>query len=108
MLRRLKEAYLQWHHARLRRRSNYPARQARRMLQSVFPPRHSCGILCDLGAGYELSLVAEFWRGRRIAVDVMPGPGLDIVGKHRKHLGAKITSQRLSMHLEVRRISFRY
>jgi SAM-dependent methyltransferase len=79
VLGRLKAAYLGRHHAMARGASDHPIGHARRMLGAVVEERGDKGVLCDVGAGFEASFLADLWRGRRIALDVVFAPGLDVV-----------------------------
>jgi SAM-dependent methyltransferase len=78
LTRRLKDLYLTGHHRRVRRSSDHPTRHARLMLEEVARRRPGGGLLCDVGAGAEASAAAA-WPGRRLALDVVPGPGLDLI-----------------------------
>jgi SAM-dependent methyltransferase len=80
MLDRLRAFYLQSHHRRVLQMSDHPVQQVRRIMESVTQRGGNRGILCDLGAGSEPSVVKSLWKGRRIAIDIFPGPGLDLVG----------------------------
>jgi SAM-dependent methyltransferase len=77
--RRLKDLYLTGHHRRVRQSSDHPTHHARLMLQEAARRRPGGGWLCDVGAGAEPSVAAAAWPGRRVALDVVPGPGLDLV-----------------------------
>jgi len=79
LTRRLKDLYLTGHHRRVRRRSDHPTRHARLMLEEAARRRPGGGVLCDVGAGAEPSVAAAAWPGRRVAMDVLAGPGLDLV-----------------------------
>ncbi len=79
LTRRLKDFYLTGHHRRVRRRSDHPTRHARLMLEEAARRGPGGGLLCDVGAGAEASVAAAAWSGRRVAVDVVPGPGLDLI-----------------------------
>ena len=75
--------YLPRHHRCVRRRSDHPLGHARRMLELVRARRGDAGVLCDLGSGLEPSRVRDLWRGRWIAIDVVPNRGLDLVADGR-------------------------
>lgn len=77
---RLRAWYLPGHHRRARRRSDHPLRHARRLLERVTAVQGADGLLCDVGAGTEPALVRVLWRGRRLAVDLAPDTGIDVVG----------------------------
>ena len=49
------------------------------MLGTVTERAGNSGLLCDLGSGVEPSFVADLWGRRRIAVDIVPGPSVDVV-----------------------------
>jgi SAM-dependent methyltransferase len=49
------------------------------MLEEAARRRPGGGLLCDVGAGAEASVAAAAWPGRRVALDVVPGPGLDLL-----------------------------
>ena len=75
----MRALYLPHHHRWVRQGSDHPIQHARRMLEMVTRRTGDSSLLCDLGAGFEPSLLADVWSGQRIAVDVVPGPGLDLV-----------------------------
>ena len=79
LTRRLKDLYLTRHHRRVRESSDHPTRHARLMLEEAIRRRPGGGLLCDVGAGAEASVVAAAWPGRRLALDVVPGAGLDAI-----------------------------
>ena len=79
LTRRLKDFYLTRHHRRVRQSSDHPTRHARLMLEEAARRRPGGGLLCDVGAGAEASIVAAAWPGRRLALDVVPGGGLDVI-----------------------------
>jgi SAM-dependent methyltransferase len=79
LTRRLKDRYLTGHHQRVRRRSDHPTRHARLMLEEAARRRPGGGVLCDVGAGADASVAATAWPGRRLALDLVSGPGLDVV-----------------------------
>jgi SAM-dependent methyltransferase len=78
LTRRFKNLYLTGHHRRVRRRFDHPTRHARLMLEEAARRRPGGGLLCDVGAGAETS-VAAAWPGRRLALDVVAAPGLDVL-----------------------------
>jgi SAM-dependent methyltransferase len=79
LTRRLKNFYLTGHHRRVRQSSDHPTRHARLMLEEAARRRPGGGVLCDVGAGAEASVATQAWPGRRLALDVVPGPGLDVI-----------------------------
>ena len=79
LTRRLKNLYLTGHHRRVRERSDHPTRHARLMLEEAARRRPRGGLLCDVGAGAEAPAASAAWPGRRVALDVVPGPGLDLI-----------------------------
>lgn len=78
LARRLKDRYLTGHHRRVRRRSDHPIRHARLLLEEAARRLPGGGVLCDVGAGAE-AVAATAWPGRRLAVDLVPGLGLDVI-----------------------------
>jgi SAM-dependent methyltransferase len=79
MLGWLRRLYLPGHHRRVRRRSDHPIAHARRLLETVRERGGGDGLLCDLGAGSEPAVLKALWGGRRVAIDLFPGPGVDVV-----------------------------
>jgi SAM-dependent methyltransferase len=49
------------------------------MLEEAARRRPGGGLLCDVGAGAEESVARAAWPGRRLALDVVPGRGLDLL-----------------------------
>jgi SAM-dependent methyltransferase len=49
------------------------------MIRIVTERAGNSGLLCDLGSGFEPSRIDDLWKGRRIAVDIIPGRGVDLV-----------------------------
>ena len=49
------------------------------MLEEAARRRPGGGVLCDVGAGADASVVATAWPGRRLALDVVPGSALDLI-----------------------------
>jgi SAM-dependent methyltransferase len=49
------------------------------MLEEAARRRPGGGLLCDVGAGADVSVVAAAWPGRRLALDLVCGPDLDVV-----------------------------
>ena len=78
LTRRLKDGYLAQHHQRVRERSDHPTRHVRLMLEEAARRRPDGGLLCDVGAGAEAS-AASAWPGRRVAIDLVPTAGLDVI-----------------------------
>lgn len=78
MLDGLKKAYLRCHHKWVRQGSDHPIQHAHRMLGEVGRHKQD-GYLLDLGSGFEAFFLKDLWKGKRIAVDLVPGPGLDLV-----------------------------
>src|SRR5438034_7978826 len=79
LTRRLKDRYLTGHHRRVRGSSDHPTRHARLMLEEAARRRPGGGLLCDVGAGAEAAVASAAWPGRRVALDVVPGAGLDLI-----------------------------
>ncbi len=79
MLGWLKSSYLRFHHAWVRRGSDHPVQHARRMLDALGRSDRPNGRLLDLGSGFEPFLLKQSWNGRRVAVDLQRGPGIDVV-----------------------------
>ena len=79
LTRRLKNRYLTGHHRRVRGRSDHPTRHAQLMLEEAARRQPAGGVLCDVGAGADASIVAAAWPGRRVALDLVFGPDLDVV-----------------------------
>jgi SAM-dependent methyltransferase len=77
-LRWLRALYLPGHHRRVRRRSDHPLQQARRLLALAARSGADRGVLCDVGAGAEPGLLAGAWPGRRVTLDLVPAPGVDV------------------------------
>ncbi len=79
MLERVKRILLTGHHRSVSRRSDHPLQHARRMLGAVADGNGAGRVLLDLGAGSEPFRLGDLWHGRRIAVDLTSGPGLQVV-----------------------------
>ncbi len=79
MLDWLKRTYLHYHHRRVRQGSDHPIQHARRMLGSLTHRDTGDQLLLDLGSGFEPFLLSEIWSGRRVAVDIQQGGGVDVV-----------------------------
>ena len=100
LTRRLKDLYLTGHHRRVRQSSDHPTRHARLMLEQAVRRRPGGGVLCDVGAGAEPSVVAAAWPGRRLALDVVPSTGLDVVADgHALPLGDETVAAVLLMEV---------
>ncbi len=79
MLRWLRALYLPPHHRMVRGASDHPIQHARRMVGMIREHRGAPGVLCDVGSGLEPSRVRDLWPGRWVALDLVAGPGLDLV-----------------------------
>ena len=66
-------------HDWVRRRSDHPVQQVRQLLEHLTRAGENRGILVDLGAGPEVFHLAPFWQGPRVAIDLVVGPGVDVV-----------------------------
>jgi len=78
MFRRLAASAMAPFHDWVRQRSDHPVQQARQMLERLARAGENRGTLVDLGAGPEAFRLAPHWQGRRIAIDLRAGAGVDV------------------------------
>jgi SAM-dependent methyltransferase len=79
MVGRLKAALERYHQRRVRLRSDHPIQQARTIFARLEADGGNRGILLDLGSGLETSPLSACWLGRRLAIDLLHGNGVNVV-----------------------------
>ncbi len=79
MLSWLKATYLRYHHRWVRRGTDHPIQHARRMLGLITERTEATRLLLDLGAGFEPFQFGDLWKGKRVAIEIKPGRGVDIL-----------------------------
>jgi SAM-dependent methyltransferase len=79
MVERLKAALASFHQRRVRLRSDHPVQQTRSIFALLEAHGGNGGILLDLGSGLETFPLSTCWLGRRVAIDLLHGNGVDVV-----------------------------